>query len=343
MRKHSGPCSRHRPSFDLLEERSLLSGGSPPAPGPGPGSVLPPGSIPIPFGLIAPGGYSQPVKFQPGAGTVFFDELPSVVTDFDVYSAPPTTPGTQTDVAMGFISQGPAFTKNPTGAMEPNSGAPVAFNAQVANVVVDLTAGSNRNETQNPTEAGNNPIGLTVSGTPVQVVAVFDGVAAGTARRFFPDGSDDVGNPLVGIGPGRDRNGGASNPRATIRSRASLSATADVSANPYEGNADALPGPSGVDLLATALPFDRNSLARAVDQLFHQFENLSADDVVWQHSTQLALSSLAVASTLAALNTIRRRWSRWSPSSTGRGRDPGAVSDHIGFPELPGSWSSRLS
>jgi hypothetical protein len=104
------------------------------------------------------------------------------------------------------------------------------------------------------------------------------------------------------------------------------------------------PDPSAVDLIVGALPIDRAALNRAIDQFFHQMEELNASDFVGQKPAHIVFYALALASTFAALDAVSRRWRQAKAGNFSRVRHHSlTTADPGGFPELPGSWSSRLS
>jgi hypothetical protein len=365
MRNHSGTFSRHCPTFDSLEERSLLSGGNSWSAGPGPGNAAPtspPGVLqPPPMGGPRSGGASSfrgNWSLSPDqTGSWQFAQISQDQSDLTV---PPTTGyvgpgpsgppqvglgalGSQANTSAGSGSPGPGLAKNTVVVMDSEPGGPAVFNAQVASAVVGVTTGSNKEAGQEPGGASNSQIGSSVSSPPAQFLALLDADIFGTARRLSPGNADSGSESPDVTGPGREANGGVARLGSLTRNRAPLVATTYVSAHAPTGNQDELPRPSGADLIANALPFDRAALDRAIDRLFQQFETLSPGELIWQRPARLVLYSLAMASTFAAIDALRRRWGRGRRATDARVRDPETMLDQIGFPELPGSWSSRLS
>ena len=105
-----------------------------------------------------------------------------------------------------------------------------------------------------------------------------------------------------------------------------------------------LPNPHTADLIARVLPWDRGTLDRAIDQFFKQVDELDdGSSVGGQQPARIAFLSAALASSFAGMDIIRRRGRRWKAGNDVRRRDPVGGGEHIGFPELPGSWSSRLT
>jgi hypothetical protein len=103
-----------------------------------------------------------------------------------------------------------------------------------------------------------------------------------------------------------------------------------------------LPDPHTADLIARVLPWDRGTLDRAIDQFFEQVDELDdGSGAGGQGPARIVFLSVGLASSFAGMDIIRRRWRRWKAGNDVRLRDPASGGDHIGFPELPGSWSSR--
>jgi hypothetical protein len=105
-----------------------------------------------------------------------------------------------------------------------------------------------------------------------------------------------------------------------------------------------LPDPHTADLIARVLPWDRGTLDRAIDQFFEQVDELDdGSGAGGQGPARIVFLSVGLASSFAGMDIIRRRWRRWKVGNDVRRRDPVGGGEHIGFPELPGSWSSRLT
>jgi hypothetical protein len=99
--------------------------------------------------------------------------------------------------------------------------------------------------------------------------------------------------------------------------------------------------PSGADLFARALPFDSSSLVRAIDRFFAEFAGPDGTELVSRGPSRTIVLSVVLASTVAALELVRRRYT--TDAGNPRIRHSLRWSRHVGFPELPGSWSSRLT
>ncbi len=120
-------------------------------------------------------------------------------------------------------------------------------------------------------------------------------------------------------------------------------ATPGISALLAEARRDDFTGPIGDDLMAVARPFDKASFERAVDHFFQQLDELDVRDLVGGDLTHMALVSLGLATTIAVVDVARRRLRHWTTGGNGpRVRDPEDGGVDLGFPDLPGSWSSRL-
>jgi hypothetical protein len=142
--------------------------------------------------------------------------------------------------------------------------------------------------------------------------------------------------------PGAESSRGT-RPASPIIDRPALKPASDDSVRLTGDTSDEMSRPGSADLIASVLPFDRATLEKAVDHFFQQLEDLNAKELVRRGPRPVVLLSLAVASTLTALELVRRRWRRRITAGVVRGREPMATGDHVGFPELPGSWSSRFS
>ena len=102
--------------------------------------------------------------------------------------------------------------------------------------------------------------------------------------------------------------------------------------------------PQAAGLIANAVPFDQAALAKAVDQFFDQIESLGMGQLAEQGPTRVIPLSLALLSTATAVEVARRRLK----SRTGEGKaterqNPLASEELLGYPELPGSWSTNLT
>jgi hypothetical protein len=181
----------------------------------------------------------------------------------------------------------------------------------------------------------------TVTSLPAQLVALLDRGALLNgwldARSEAPAGVDRSSVAgLVGTDRGRmDQQGDASIGRPALGFAALASPLAD-------GGSGILPNPLGADLIANALTSDRGALDRAIDQFFKQVDELDGSGEGGQGPARIVFLTAALAGTFAGLDIVRRRWRHGKAGDDFRAHNPVGGGDYIGFPELPGSWSSRL-
>ncbi|MGO8900520.1 MAG: hypothetical protein ACLQU5_19560 [Isosphaeraceae bacterium] len=122
----------------------------------------------------------------------------------------------------------------------------------------------------------------------------------------------------------------------------------DISASVVDpklsGNQTKLLLPQAAGLIANAVPFDQAALEKAVDQFFDQLENLGMGQLVEQGPTRVIPLSLALLSTVTAVEVARRRLkSRTGERKATARQNPHGSEELLGFPELPGSWSTNLT
>jgi hypothetical protein len=361
MRKHPWAVVRCRPNFDCLEERALLSGGNPWAPGPGP-MPAPPSTTPVhpeppSFSPAAPGdgqGWpgrgdqaqvgswgSQPnetPQSQPGGRnsseptvspqqTIPDDDSPSEPVGT---SSPPSIVGPSIPAGSFFQAKGdPA----------PSPAGPVASNAPA----VEASIGAGKEPVEVIGAGNNSSIGSAASSPPAQLLAALDADGGVSTRLLAPADGFARENSLTG---------GASGPGSLAVSGLSGSAynfglgkmpTRDASTDRSVGRLQQLPGPKSADLITSVLPLDRGALDRAIDQFFQQFEEIDPDELVRPMSARIILYTLAVAGAYAGLDVVRRHWRQAKAGKYVRAPHALATAYPVGFPQLPGSWSSRLS
>ena len=112
----------------------------------------------------------------------------------------------------------------------------------------------------------------------------------------------------------------------------------------FSGNQTKLLLPQAAGLIANAVPFDQAALEKAVDQFFDQLENLGMGHLVEQGPTRVIPLSLALLSTVTAVEVARRRLkSRTGERKATERQNPHGSEELLGFPELPGSWSTNLT
>jgi hypothetical protein len=110
------------------------------------------------------------------------------------------------------------------------------------------------------------------------------------------------------------------------------------------GNQTKLLLPQAAGLIANAVPFDEVALEKAVDQFFAQLEGLGMGQLVEPGPTRVIPLSLALLSTVAAVEVARRRLqSRTGERKATERQNPLGSEELLGFPELPGSWSTNLT
>jgi hypothetical protein len=109
-------------------------------------------------------------------------------------------------------------------------------------------------------------------------------------------------------------------------------------------NQEEIPLPHAAGLVAGVLPFDRASLEQAVDQFFDRLEDLGVGQFVEQAPSRALPLSLTVIGTVTAVEVARRRFrSKTGGGASTRRQDALSSEELRGFPELPGSWSTRLT
>jgi hypothetical protein len=237
---------------------------------------------------------------------------------------------------------GPTSLDTPAVTTEPETTGPVSPNLEATGgASVTVSAGREIGPEVGGT-SNNGPSGPPVTSPPAQLLSLLD--PDSVSVRLLSEGTVGVGGSQRAVnGAGRGSLTPTDQHGTAITGRGSLIATTDVSTALTDAQADDWPRPSSADLIASALPFDRAALDRAIDRFFQHFEDLSAGELVGKGPSQLLLYSVALASTFAALEVVHRRWWLMTTGKQLRVRHPLAISDHIGFPELPESWSSRIS
>jgi hypothetical protein len=126
---------------------------------------------------------------------------------------------------------------------------------------------------------------------------------------------------------------------AEVRGDGIHASTADPQ---LSGNQTKLILPQAAGLIANAVPFDQVALEKAVDQFFDQLEGLGMGQFVEQGPTRVIPLSLALLSTATAVEVARRRLkSRTGERKATETQNPLGSEELLGFPELPGSWSTN--
>ena len=134
--------------------------------------------------------------------------------------------------------------------------------------------------------------------------------------------------------------------RATLfRSRISANLTpypADLSTVLDSQEIPALPHAAGI--IAEALPQDGRSLQEAIDQLLDRLPELDLGQFNDGSPARVVPYSLVLLGALVAAFAMRRRlWAKGTGAIASRERDSRESDDLMGFPELPGSWSTRVT
>jgi hypothetical protein len=105
-----------------------------------------------------------------------------------------------------------------------------------------------------------------------------------------------------------------------------------------------LPLPHAAGLIAEVLPFERASLEQAVDQFLDQLEGLGSGPLLEPGPVHLVPMSLTLMGVVTAAELARRQLrSRAGRKGTNGRQRPLGSGELLGFPELPGSWSTRLT
>lgn len=217
----------------------------------------------------------------------------------------------------------------------------------------EVTVSPAGNQAAGPAVGGNSNVAVAPSAiaTPVHLTTLF------TPQSWTDDPSIRVagrgkspGNQRIETAPGNLPKSVSASLVMTHDSTADADAHrgGDVPATSFDsivnGNQAKLPLPHAAGLIANVVPFDRASLEQAVDQFFNQLEDLGMGQLVEQRPTHVIPLSLAVLGTVTAVEVARRRLrSRTALGNAPRREDPLASEELLGFPELPGSWSTKLT
>jgi hypothetical protein len=232
----------------------------------------------------------------------------------------PQTVETNAGIAAGLVGLDPSS----------GTGAQVAVITSGKGAEVAPIAGAS---TAIPTAASLPPLHLvSIISNDVGLGIVPGTEAAAPALADRPSGPRGLGAPRAAAGKSLLLGGSG-----TSLSRESL--TARFAGDEPRG----LPGPMGDDLIANILPFQRASIERAVDRFFNQLSDVELREFVAANPAQIVFFSVTLTSTVIALEFARRWRQRSLVAAGGRVRDSRESRDQVGFPELPGSWSSRLT
>jgi len=384
MRKHRGESSRRHPRFDLLEERSLLSAGFPPA-NIHPGGFISPQfltdhvNFPVPedrgFTISVSFHWESPLPSDPSWPSLLNNpQLPD--PDVSVQGPAPAASVPQVSVSIAV----------PTGYQAPNRNepGPIAQSPENSAQSFGVPAVGNAKNQSSPNEGGRDGADrvsvsagaeVILAGTSsVAVAAVGKDVAqdvggnsnsqleqavpsppaqpATLSERdaLFVNGWLDaryralsgVDQPSVAGLIGTDR---STNDQGHIATLIPTTMSIASDGSPLAGGGPAvLPNPPhSADLIANVFPCDGGALDRAIDQFFKQVDELDGSGAGGQDPARIVFLAGALVGSFAGLDIVRRRWRHWKANGDDRVRDPVGGGEHIGFPELPGSWSSRLT
>jgi hypothetical protein len=100
--------------------------------------------------------------------------------------------------------------------------------------------------------------------------------------------------------------------------------------------------PHAAGLIASVLPYDQRSLEEAVDHFLDQLQELNVGSLIEPNPIRTIVMSAVVIGAGVAVETARRRLSpRRRRNQSPRLWDASESEELLGFPELPGSWSTR--
>ena len=178
---------------------------------------------------------------------------------------------------------------------------------------------------------------------PAQLLSLLDPGNGVATHLLSPREASPPDNSLLSKGAGQWPliAVGASGSPSTGRTR--TPGTSEAATGHHDRGLEELLGPTSADLLASALPFDRAAIEQAIDRFFQEYEDLNPRALIGPRPVKTLLYALALASTAAGLDVARRRWTHFKTGKNVRVRRPLALTEPVGFPQLPGSWSSRLS
>ncbi|HKM54453.1 MAG TPA: hypothetical protein VJY33_13665 [Isosphaeraceae bacterium] len=138
---------------------------------------------------------------------------------------------------------------------------------------------------------------------------------------------------------------GAAARTALLKRRISANLTsdsADLSTAPDSQEILALPHAAG--LISEALPQDGRSLQEAIDQLLDRLPELDLGQFKDGGPGRVVPYSLLLFGALVAAFAVRRRLQvKGVGAMVSRERDSRESDELMGFPELPGSWSTRVT
>jgi hypothetical protein len=231
------------------------------------------------------------------------------------------------------------LSKGPSVAGEPQPAGPIAGDAPAAEVSI----GTGK-EGVEVSGAGNSfSINSAASSPPAQLLAALDADGGVSTRLLSPTDGFTREKSFTGSAPGPGSLAVRGLSGSAHTGGMGKMPTSDASTGRSGGRLQELPGPKSADLITSVLPFDRAALDRAVDQFFEKFAEIDPDELVRPVSARIILYTLAVAGAYAGLDVVRRRWRQATAGKNVRVPHALATAYPVGFPQLPGSWSSRMS
>jgi hypothetical protein len=196
-------------------------------------------------------------------------------------------------------------------------------------------------------EAGSTAIAQAGSAAgllPTQLLSYTDAAARGTTRLVSQGDALGGDNQIRSASPRSPSDIPASHSIAMPPGPAGVRSSSGYFSSLAVDQATELPPPVAADLIAGVLPFDRSSLLRAIDRFFEEFDTPGTVGLAHRRPQDVVFLSVTLASAATALEVVRRRWRHWTRGGpNARFREPLARGVHLGFPEVPGSWSSRLT
>jgi hypothetical protein len=381
---HRDGAAARRPSFEWLEDRSLLSGNFPMQAGPqldfaGSGRSLLHG-----LGHASSGAWNDNTGTLQGAwdrsGAGFGRSQDAWNgSAWSTGNAQSWQTGNESSESSGGSRSGQKGT--PGSSLRQGGRSPSEPSLSASPTVAANSGGGSGNGTSNvapampnePTStesAGNGPQASGIPAappiTPAANISEVGLEAAGGASTALP-GSAQLPTLLVAVGP----------PATTSATNARLASQADTaeagveswpspdhaarpapawSASlravwegatgqhkaPFTNDAAASFFPASADLIAAVVPFDRDAIERAIDRFIDELDGGTTRAAIKRGPTRLILLSMALAGGALALEELRRHWRRECGARLSA-RDRESQNALVAFPELPGSWSSRLS
>jgi hypothetical protein len=376
----SAAAVAHKPGFERLEDRSLLSGYRGMAPGPGFESGPSWGS---PFYGASPA-FSGPMNGGAGAPRDAWgpggDGFSQVQRSWSDQGSPPMDrpswqpPGNPSTPEGGGGT--PSGSEGNVGNASQHNGQSPSGPVSQASPGAAPDSGSGNDPSPPAAAAPNAPSASDTPGGSVeapQIALTTDMERGANAPELGSEAAAVVGLPPVGPPPGPPQTPvapGTGGARVALQAEASaggpgslMSAASVTSAESHAGewvhvawtvarrlskpfvgdDAGALFFPNAADVIAGLVPFDRKSLERAIDRFVEQLDDAAGREVVGRSPARMILFTTLLAAGALALEVACRRTRGRSPAVRLQSRGHGIREVLPGFPELPGSWYSRLT